>query len=154
VLLVLVPVARVLPPQLAALVPPLRALSVPLVPLPHALVLVPVQIELYPEPLLLVVLPVAYISLRLLPLLSLDASVLLPLLFLHTNYPRECITLTQYTERCAPFFCAFWSLLTLLTSRISTASTCARTTTASTSRCLRTSDCCPTLGRCSNSTSR
>ena len=81
-LLVFIPIACVLSPQLGSFVLPVSALAMPLVDCPHTLVLVSILVELDAEAFLAVVSPVANILLGRLPHLSLDASILLPLLLL------------------------------------------------------------------------
>jgi hypothetical protein len=68
---------------------------------PHSLVLVAVLVELNAEAVLAVILPVSNIARSLLPLLALDAAVLLSLLFLNkqvvSSYSKHLLkaTLTQ-----------------------------------------------------------
>jgi hypothetical protein len=83
VLFVLDPISGVFTTKLAALVSPVGALSMTLIPLPQALILVAVLIKVYSEAVLLIVFPIAYVSGCMLPLLTLDASILLSLLLLN-----------------------------------------------------------------------
>jgi hypothetical protein len=63
-------------------------LSMSSITMPHAFELVSILVELDAETILAIILPVANVPGRLLPLLSLDATVLLPLLLLYTD--RNC----------------------------------------------------------------
>jgi hypothetical protein len=84
-LLVLYPVSCVLSSQFAGLIPPVSALPMTLVSLPQTLVFVSFLVELNAETIFLVLFPVSNVPRGMLPLLALDAAVLLPLLFLNSR---------------------------------------------------------------------
>ena len=85
---VLKPIACVFPSQLPTFISPVSSLSMSSITMPHAFELVSILVELDAETILAIILPVANVPGRLLPLLSLDATVLLPLLLLYTD--RNC----------------------------------------------------------------
>jgi hypothetical protein len=95
VFLVFEPISCVLSSQLAAFVSPASTLSVTLIMLPKTLIFVSVLVELNAESILLVVFPVSNVPGCMLPLLTLDASVLLSLFLLNKCKNDLFHTLTQ-----------------------------------------------------------
>ena len=82
-LLVLEPISGIFTAKFASLVSPVCALAMTFIPLPQALILVAILVKVNTEAVLLIILPVTDISACMLPLLSLNAAVLLSLLLLN-----------------------------------------------------------------------